>query len=265
MGFWKRRTNVTQTYIMLFVTNAWNVVPFPFIILLAGLQAIPQELHKARAMDGSGPWRRLRDVRLPLLTPQIFVLTPLVFVAITATQSYEDVLGNDFSLIPARHFPGNLSEVWTRTDLPRQTLNSIVVGLITAAGRVALAVTMRFAVVFFTGQGRGVVYALVVASIMLPLRFLWDILLPLSKGPLTALGTCMFISAWFHYMWPLVAASSPARTMAVVDLARLQEDGERIPDFPLPMTDAILVSLPALILIALFQRRIVRGLTLTEK
>lgn len=220
----------------------------------------------ARAMDGSGPWRRLWDVLLPLLTPQIFVLTPLVFVAITATQSYEDVLCNDFSLIPARHFLGNLSEVWTRTDLPRQTLNSIVVGLITAAGRVALAVTMSFAVVFFTGPGRGGgVYALVVASILLPLRFLWGILLPLSKGPLTALGTCMFISAWFHYMWPLVAASSPARTMAVVDLARLQEDGERIPDFPLPMTDAILVTLPALILIALFQRRIVRGLTLTEK
>lgn len=45
----------------------------------------------------------------------------------------------------------------------------------------------------------------------------------------------------------------------------MQEDGEGIPDFPLPMTDAILVTLPPLILIALFQRRIVRGLTLTEK
>ncbi|MCA0941812.1 ABC transporter permease subunit [Salipiger pacificus] len=286
-----------------------------------------------------------------LIAGLLFVLTPLVFVVITATQSYEDFLRNNFSLIPGRHFLENFREVWARTDLPRQTLNSIIVGGIVATGRVALAVTTSYAVVFFTGRGRGFVYALVVASIMLPLelmiitayqvtanvalplnvianlggwwgaafggvldlqwnlldtyagisiplmaqgsctmilvqffrtippqlaraaivdgvgplRFLWDILLPLSKGPLTALGIYMFISAWIQYMWPLVAASSPARTMAVVGLTRLQEDGERIPDFPLQMTGAILVTLPPLILIALFQRRIVRGLTLSEK
>ncbi|WP_138469217.1 carbohydrate ABC transporter permease [Poseidonocella sp. HB161398] len=286
-----------------------------------------------------------------LLCGLVFVLTPMAFVIVTATQSYEEFLRRNFSLIPGGHFAENLREVWTRTDLPRQTLNSIIVGAIAATGRIALAVTTSYAVVFFTGRGRGLVYALVVASIMLPLelmiitayqvtanvalplnalanagglwsalagrpldlqwnlldsyagiaiplmaqgsctlilvqffrtippqlaraaiidgagplRFLWDILLPLSKGPLTALGIYMFISAWIQYMWPLVAASSPARTMAVVGLARLQEEGERIPDFPLQMTGAILVTLPPLILIAVFQRRIVRGLTLSEK
>ena len=76
-GFWNPRTNVTHTYIMLFVTNVWNAIPFTFIILLAGLQAIPQDLHQAGAMDGSGPWRRLWDIQLPLLTPQLFVVIVL--------------------------------------------------------------------------------------------------------------------------------------------------------------------------------------------
>ncbi len=76
-GFWNPRTNVLHTWIMLFVTNVWNAIPFSFIILLAGLQAIPQDLHKAGAMDGAGPWRRLRDIQLPLLTPQLFVVIVL--------------------------------------------------------------------------------------------------------------------------------------------------------------------------------------------
>ncbi|WP_108258270.1 carbohydrate ABC transporter permease [Mangrovicoccus ximenensis] len=286
-----------------------------------------------------------------LIAGLAFVLAPLAIVVVTATQSYEDFLARNFSLVPGTHLIGNLREIWTRTDLPRQTLNSVIVAAIVATGRVGLALCTAYAVVFFTGRGRGLVYAAAVASIMLPLelmiitayqvtanvalpvnavanmggwwaaltggpldlhwnlldsyagislplmaqgsatlilvqffrtlppqlaraaiidgagplRFLRDILLPLSKGPLTALGIYMFIGAWVQYMWPLVAASSPARTMAVVGLARLQEDGERIPDFPLQMTGAILVTLPPLILIALFQRRIVRGLALSEK
>ena len=95
---------------------------------------------------------------------------------------------------------------------------------------------------------------------------MWDILLPLTRGPILALGIYMFISAWTQYMWPLLAASSPERMVAVVGLTRLQEDDpDVIPDFPLEMTGAILVTLPPLILIAVFQRQIVRGLTLSEK
>lgn len=76
-GFWNPRTNVLHTYIMLFIANVWTAIPFTFIILLAGLQAIPQDLHRAGAMDGAGPWRRLWDIQLPLLTPQLFVVIVL--------------------------------------------------------------------------------------------------------------------------------------------------------------------------------------------
>jgi multiple sugar transport system permease protein len=42
------------------------------IIFLAGLQGIPDSLYDAASIDGAGPWRRIRHVTLPLLTPTIF-------------------------------------------------------------------------------------------------------------------------------------------------------------------------------------------------
>jgi multiple sugar transport system permease protein len=44
----------------------------PMVIFLAGLKQIPTELYEAAAMDGAGPWRVLRNVTLPMLSPVIF-------------------------------------------------------------------------------------------------------------------------------------------------------------------------------------------------
>lgn len=54
------------------LASAWKDVGFNMIILLAGLQGIPKECYEAAAIDGAGPWRRLRSITLPLLTPSIF-------------------------------------------------------------------------------------------------------------------------------------------------------------------------------------------------
>ncbi|MEM7613845.1 MAG: sugar ABC transporter permease [Pseudomonadota bacterium] len=74
---WNPRTDALDTWIMLLITNTWNALTFSFIILLAGLQSIPDTLHKAAAIDGAGPWRRLWDIQLPLLTPQLFIVSVL--------------------------------------------------------------------------------------------------------------------------------------------------------------------------------------------
>ncbi len=76
-GFWNPRTNPVHTYIMLFIANVWNAIPFSFLILLSGLQSIPDGIHKAGAIDGAGPWRRLWDMQLPLITPQLFIVIVL--------------------------------------------------------------------------------------------------------------------------------------------------------------------------------------------
>lgn len=53
--------------------DVWQWTPFMFLILLAGLQAIPQEPYEAALIDGSSIWQTFRHVTLPLLKPAILV------------------------------------------------------------------------------------------------------------------------------------------------------------------------------------------------
>lgn len=52
----------------------WNGVGFNMILLLAGLQSIPQELYEAAAIDGAGRIAGFRHITLPLLSPIIFFI-----------------------------------------------------------------------------------------------------------------------------------------------------------------------------------------------
>jgi multiple sugar transport system permease protein len=53
------------------VANVWWGIPFFAITLMAALQAIPKDIYEAAAIDGAGPWLRLRRITLPLLAPTI--------------------------------------------------------------------------------------------------------------------------------------------------------------------------------------------------
>jgi multiple sugar transport system permease protein len=54
---------------MIMVMDAWTFIPFMMIMLLAGLQAIPRELHEAAEVDGARGWRRFWEVTFPLMLP----------------------------------------------------------------------------------------------------------------------------------------------------------------------------------------------------
>jgi multiple sugar transport system permease protein len=53
--------------------DVWKTTPFIAILLLAGLQAIPQDLYEAHALDGASPWQSFYWITLPLLLPQILI------------------------------------------------------------------------------------------------------------------------------------------------------------------------------------------------
>ncbi len=73
--------NGVDANIMLNIAYVWRSIPFNFIILLAGLQAIPHPVIQAAAMDGASPWRRIFDIQIPLLTPQLFLCMILELTA----------------------------------------------------------------------------------------------------------------------------------------------------------------------------------------
>ncbi|MCE0828825.1 carbohydrate ABC transporter permease [Buttiauxella ferragutiae] len=76
---WNPRLNGTDAFITLLIAHTWGGIPFNFMILLAGLQAIPRTLHQAAAMDGAGPWRRILDIQLPFILPQLFLTLVIEF------------------------------------------------------------------------------------------------------------------------------------------------------------------------------------------
>jgi multiple sugar transport system permease protein len=69
--------------------DLWHTVGFTFLVLLAGLQAIPRELYEAARVDGAGAWRTFRSITLPLLSPSLFFVS--VISIIGAFQIFEPV------------------------------------------------------------------------------------------------------------------------------------------------------------------------------
>ncbi|MBI3270030.1 MAG: sugar ABC transporter permease [Planctomycetes bacterium] len=53
------------------VADVWKTTPFVTLLLLAGLQSIPEDLYEALSLDGAGPILRFRMVTLPLLRPAL--------------------------------------------------------------------------------------------------------------------------------------------------------------------------------------------------
>jgi len=68
------------------IPSIWRGIPFAMIFFLAGLQAMPPELHEAAAIDGAGPLKRFRYITLPLLRPLIAV--QLLFGVIYAAYQF---------------------------------------------------------------------------------------------------------------------------------------------------------------------------------
>lgn len=63
----------------LMVMTIWRNMGTLMIIFLAGLQAIPEELKEAAAIDGAGKWRTFRSITLPLLKPTLLLGAVLPF------------------------------------------------------------------------------------------------------------------------------------------------------------------------------------------
>lgn len=67
-------------FVPIHLLGIWKGVGWTAIIALAGLQAIPQELLDASAVDGAGPYTRFRYITLPLLRPVLVFLTVVLVI-----------------------------------------------------------------------------------------------------------------------------------------------------------------------------------------
>ncbi|AJC19658.1 sn-glycerol-3-phosphate ABC transporter permease UgpE [Pandoraea pulmonicola] len=98
-----------------------------------------------------------------------------------------------------------------------------------------------------------------------PMRFFFDVLLPLSKTNIAALFVITFIYGWNQYLWPILVTNAPSMTTAVVGIKSMIGSGDTATQWQLVMSATLLAMLPPLAVVLLMQRWFVRGLVDSEK
>jgi ABC-type sugar transport system permease subunit len=73
--------------IAIIAAEVWKTTPFAALIMLAGLQAIPDDLYEAASVDGATGWQKFRHVTLPLVRPAL--LLALLFRTIDALRVFD--------------------------------------------------------------------------------------------------------------------------------------------------------------------------------
>jgi sn-glycerol 3-phosphate transport system permease protein len=98
-----------------------------------------------------------------------------------------------------------------------------------------------------------------------PMRFFWDVLLPLSRTSIAALFVIQFIYGWNQYLWPLLVTTDENMYPVVMGIKRMIAGGDAVNEWNLVMATAILAMLPPALVVLLMQKWFVKGLVETEK
>src|SRR5215469_4855161 len=132
--------DVWRSWAAIFIADSWKNIPFVAIILLAGLQIIPNEVYEAARIDGASAWQAFRRVTLPMLRPALSVA--LIFRTLQA------LLVFDVIYIMTLGGPGTSTETLSFLNYQTFIINTdfgyggaisiglVVIALIAAAGYV---------------------------------------------------------------------------------------------------------------------------------
>jgi sn-glycerol 3-phosphate transport system permease protein len=98
-----------------------------------------------------------------------------------------------------------------------------------------------------------------------PMKFFWDILVPLSRTNMAALFVILFVLGWNQYLWPLLVTTDPRYYTIVMGIKRMADVAEAYPQWNLVMAAVVLAMLPPVLVVVLMQRLFIKGLVETEK
>ena len=98
-----------------------------------------------------------------------------------------------------------------------------------------------------------------------PMRFFFDILVPLSRTSMAALFVIQFIYGWNQYLWPLLVTTEEHMYPVVIGIKRMISGGDAANEWNLIMATAIMAMIPPALVVLLMQKWFVKGLVDTEK
>jgi sn-glycerol 3-phosphate transport system permease protein len=267
-----------------------------------------------------------------LILGVIAVAFPLYVTFVASTLTYDQIVTVPMPLLPGDQLWNNYSQVLSSgstkgSSAPVSTMlvNSTIVALIVAFGKITISIISAFAIVYFRFPGRTFFFWMIFVTLMLPievriiptykvasdlgilnsytgltlpliasatatflfrqffltipdelaeaaridgagpLRFFWDVVVPLSKTNMAALFVILFILGWNQYLWPLLITSQESMYTVVIGIKRMIAGGDASNEWNLIMATAMLALLPPALVVVLMQKWFVKGLVETEK
>ena len=269
---------------------------------------------------------------LVLILGVAMVALPVWVAFVASTHTATDFMSGRVPLWPGPHLVENysamlgagLSTSGTPPIAPMM-LNSLIMALTIALGKIAISIISAFAIVYFRFRFRMLAFWLIFITLMLPvevrivptfkvvadlgllnsyaglsipliasatatflfrqtfltvpdelaeaaridgagpMRFFWDILLPLSRTSIAALFVIQFIYGWNQYLWPLLITTDARYYTIVAGIKRMADAVDGLPQWHLVMATAVMAMLPPVLVVVGMQKLFVRGLTETEK
>ena len=266
-----------------------------------------------------------------LIAGVVAIVFPVYVAFCAATMNAQEVFTIPLSLVPSTHLLENIAYIWghgsggTTAPFGRLLVNSFVMALGIAVGKIAVSILSAYAIVYFRFPFRNTAFWLIFITLMLPvevrifptvqvvstlhltnayagltlpliasatatflfrqffmtlpdelmeaaridgagpLRFFWDVVLPLSKTNIAALFVITFIYGWNQYLWPILITSQQSLQTAVVGIKSMIASGDTATEWHLVMSATLLAMLPPLVVVLAMQRWFVRGLVDSEK
>jgi multiple sugar transport system permease protein len=252
-----------------------------------------------------------------LIVGAIVALTPFLWMISTSFMSLGEATG--LTLIPSELRFQNYLAAWELGNFSEYFINSILITAITLAGEMTFSILAAYAFARIKFPGRDVIFALLLATIMIPtmvliipnfltvtwlgrigpiawlnnwpsltipfmgsvfsifllrqffaqipdelydaaridgaghLRFLLQVVIPLSMAPILVIVVFSFIGAWNSLAWPLLVTSSPEWRPISVGFMNFQDDAGQ--ELHLMMAGAVITIIPILILYFFTQRQ----------
>ncbi|HZZ93110.1 MAG TPA: sn-glycerol-3-phosphate ABC transporter permease UgpE [Usitatibacter sp.] len=277
------------------------------------------------------PWADLMTHAV-LILGVIVIAFPLYVTFVASTLTYDQIISVPMPLSPGGELLENYAQVLragsakgSHAAVLPMLVNSFVVAVGVAAGKIAISIISAFAIAYFRFPLRKLFFWMIFVTLMLPievriiptfkvasdlhlldsygglilpliasatatflfrqfyltipdelaeaaridgagpLRFFWDVLLPLSKTNIAALFVILFILGWNQYLWPLLITSQESMYTVVIGIKRMISGGDSANEWNLIMATAMLALLPPALVVILMQKWFVKGLVETEK
>ncbi|WP_313692476.1 carbohydrate ABC transporter permease [Halorarum halobium] len=132
-------TDPTLAFVSVVIVDAWARAPFAAILLLAGLQTIPEDLYEAANVDGANFLHQFRDITIPHLKPQAAIA--LLIMSMFAFRTFSVV----FAMTGGG--PANATRVLA-TYIYQVGINQSRLGYASALSIVMIVITMIFVTIY---------------------------------------------------------------------------------------------------------------------